>query len=611
MSITGTYTLGAPVITATSGGGLTATQTITYALTGDGAATSFSQDTLIAGAAQFGMGLPVSVTATITRQQISGTPPAWVAGKVYALNTQIGAANGTIQQVTTAGTSLGTVWTANTTYTTNQQVFDPYGNIQTATVGGMTGTSLPSNFTPNMGSGVITQDNGVTWTCGGNVYPAFSATPTQTTADNSVVWTCEGTNSVVPTYDTPIITPTLSGSILTLSFNEALKAPGATNTDAYGTIFTYTTWAVVVTLHYSASAVSSVPVTATTATWNSGTAINTNLPMSINGVATVTVAFTITGTITSGGLVQCQVSEDNVNWFPIQFTTTPTFGVSSTWAPSVGNFVAVLNVAGFAYFRSILGSTIVGSGSFTVVQQTSALPSQASVTVGQPVAALLQATAVQGTAASLNATVVGTGTFAVQAAQSGTYTVGISAAQTIAVTQATAASLNATVVGTTLTKGTQGAAGFSVQELKDAGRNYVSFTATAAAGVTAEALLSLSQNKQGTVTAGVTSYTVTSGKTLRVTSISVSVKSAAAAIAFARLSLRHNTAGATIATSPVAYLIPEVNTNSATSGTSAWITVDIPDGIEFFGNGTQTIGLSHLDQATTNVLNVTVYGFEY
>src|SRR5208282_5448187 len=516
MSITGTYTLGTPVVTATSGGGLTATQTITYALTGDGASTSFSQDTLIAGAAQFGMGLPASVTATITKQQITGTPLAWVAGKVYALNTQIGAANGTIQQVTTAGTSLGTVWAANTTYTTNQQVFDPYGNIQTATVGGTTGTSLPSNFTPNMGSGTVTQDNGVTWTCGGNVYPAFSATPTQTTADNSVVWTCEGTNSVAPTYDAPIITPTLNGSVLTLSFNEALKAPGATNTDAYGTVFTYTTWAVVVTLHYSASAVSSVPVTATTATWNSSTAINTNLPMNINGAATVTVAFTVTGTITSGGLVQCQVSVDNVSWFPIQFTTTAVFGTSSSWAPSVGNFIAVVDVAGFAYFRTILGSAIVGSGSFLVAQQTSALSSTALVTVGQSNAGALLATV----------------------AQSGTWTVGVSAAQTIAVTQATAAnlnatvvqgtaaSLNATVVGTTLTKGTQGAAGFSVQELKDAGRTYVSFTATAAAGVTAEALLSLSQNKQGTVTAGVTSYTVTSGKTLRVTAISVSVKSA-------------------------------------------------------------------------------------
>jgi hypothetical protein len=149
------------------------------------------------------------------------------------------------------------------------------------------------------------------------------------------------------------------------------------------------------------------------------------------------------------------------------------------------------------------------------------------------------------------------------------------------------------------------------QNLKDAGRTYLSFNVTAAAGVTSEALLSFSQNKQGTTTASVTSYTITNGKTLRITTISYSVKSAAAAIAFSRLALRHNTAGATTASSPIAYQCPEINTNSATSGTGAFTTVAIPDGIEFFGNGTQTIGMSHLDQATTNVLNVTLHGFEY
>ena len=164
---------------------------------------------------------------------------------------------------------------------------------------------------------------------------------------------------------------------------------------------------------------------------------------------------------------------------------------------------------------------------------------------------------------------------------------------------------------TPVVKGTQGSTAEPTQDLKDSGRQYLSFTATAAAGVIAEALLTLSQNKQGVVTAGVTSYVITSGKTLRITTIAISVRSAAAAIAFSRLALRHNPAGATIATSPVAYQLPEVNTNSATSGTGAAIVIPIPDGIEFFGNGTQTIGLSHLDQATTNILNVTLTGFEY
>jgi hypothetical protein len=190
-------------------------------------------------------------------------------------------------------------------------------------------------------------------------------------------------------------------------------------------------------------------------------------------------------------------------------------------------------------------------------------------------------------------------------------TVNVAAAQTIAVTQATAANLNATIAPPTLTKGTQGATGLSTQDLKDAGRTYVTFTALAAAGVTSEALLSFSQNKQGAVTAGVTSYVVPSGKTLRITTITISVRAGAAAVPFARCILRHNTAGATIATSPVAFLCPEVFGISATIGVGGQIAVAVPDGLEFRGDGTQTIGMSHLDQATTNILNVTICGFEY
>src|SRR6266403_1055690 len=78
---------------------------------------------------------------------------------------------------------------------------------------------------------------------------------------------------------------------------------------------------------------------------------------------------------------------------------------------------------------------------------------------------------------------------------SGTVTANQGTAKTaanVSATQATAANLNATVVGTTLTKGTQGAAGFTVQELKDAGRNTVSFfTVLPIITTAAEALLSL------------------------------------------------------------------------------------------------------------------------
>src|SRR5277367_1551128 len=148
--------------------------------------------------------------------------------------------------------------------------------------------------------------------------------------------------------------------------------------------------------------------------------------------------------------------------------------------------------------------------------------------------------------------------------------------------------------------------------MKDSGRTYVTLSATAAAGViTTEAMLSMSQNKGGTVTAAQTSYTITSGKTFRVQNLSISVRAAAAAVPFARLALRSNTAGATVATSSIVVQCPEVFGISATSGVGGQMTMDFPDGLEITCNGTVSIGLSHLDQATTNILNVTLTGYEY
>ena len=103
----------------------------------------------------------------------------------------------------------------------------------------------------------------------------------------------------------------------------------------------------------------------------------------------------------------------------------------------------------------------------------------------------------------------------------------------------------------TVVKGTQGARALATQDIKDSGRSYLTLTATAAAGVTTEALFSFSQNKGGTVTAGVSSYTITSGKTLRIQSMNVSVRAGAAAVPFSRCILRSNTAGATVVGSSV------------------------------------------------------------
>src|SRR5271154_2153532 len=182
MSISATYSVGNPAFNITSGGQTQATVMLTYDMSGDGSSTSFVQP--VGG---FGLGTPASVTATITKQQVTGTPPFWIKNNTYSLNTIV-QANGFLQKVTTAGTSMPG-WSANTTFSTNQTICDPYGNMQTCTVGGTSGTSLPTNFAANMTVGALTIDNGVTWQCTSNTCPNFSNVTNATTNDNTVVWT--------------------------------------------------------------------------------------------------------------------------------------------------------------------------------------------------------------------------------------------------------------------------------------------------------------------------------------------------------------------------------------------------------------------------------------
>jgi hypothetical protein len=172
--------------------------------------------------------------------------------------------------------------------------------------------------------------------------------------------------------------------------------------------------------------------------------------------------------------------------------------------------------------------------------------------------------------------------------------------------------LRGTVIVTppTLTKGTQGSTGFSTQNLKDAGRTYITFTADAVAGVVAETLLTFTVNKQGTATASQTNYTVTSGKTLRIQAITIGVQAGAAAGEWVRVKLRHNTAGATTTASSLV-LTAACGTGGATTAGMGEESFPLPDGLEIFGNGTQTIALTHISSATTNVESITLVGYEY
>lgn len=173
-----------------------------------------------------------------------------------------------------------------------------------------------------------------------------------------------------------------------------------------------------------------------------------------------------------------------------------------------------------------------------------------------------------------------------------------------------------TTLGPALARGTQGATGYAVQDLKDAGRNLTTFTtANGVLTTAAETLLTLAGYKGGAAVGGTaTPAVVSAGKTYRITAIFLSFMATATA-GNARVALRANTAGVVAVGSAMvcAFLI---GGPSFTAGVVHEVTVDVPDGLEFqAGTG---IGLTSLGQspslgatAGTGYVTATIIGFEY
>jgi hypothetical protein len=168
----------------------------------------------------------------------------------------------------------------------------------------------------------------------------------------------------------------------------------------------------------------------------------------------------------------------------------------------------------------------------------------------------------------------------------------------------------------TLTKGTQGA-GFSVQDLKDSGRTTLALTIEVAGAATSEALATVTESRNGAATATFTSKLITSGKRIRFTNVTLEVETLGSGTAPQRvyLRLRVNTAGATTASSPQQAVWCAIN-NAAIVKSGAIANYDIPDGLEFAGDGTATYGFTlqfpdWVSSTATAAAKITVIGFEY
>jgi hypothetical protein len=174
---------------------------------------------------------------------------------------------------------------------------------------------------------------------------------------------------------------------------------------------------------------------------------------------------------------------------------------------------------------------------------------------------------------------------------------------------------NVAITPPTLTKGTQGATGLSVQALNDAGRTHVNYCAVAAAaGATGvETAITLTKSSGTAATSTGTSFVITNGKRFRITAISVATRGhATATIQTTTFNLRINTGGA-VATNSTPILLSVRSATPATA--SAWdrVIVPIPDGFEIAGDGTLQFGVTAAATFTTNAptWDVCIIGYEY
>jgi hypothetical protein len=142
--------------------------------------------------------------------------------------------------------------------------------------------------------------------------------------------------------------------------------------------------------------------------------------------------------------------------------------------------------------------------------------------------------------------------------------------------------------------------------LKDAGRTPIVLSATNIVSVASEAMMTFQSWKAGTVTTGITSYTVTAGKTFRVQVIRWGVRftTMSTTVTFANTTFRLRSGN--LITSPLVL----ANNMAAASN------VATPDSITSYTDGAEfpagtVIGVSHAASAATLTEEFSITGYEY
>jgi hypothetical protein len=299
--------------------------------------------------------------------------------------------------------------------------------------------------------------------------------------------------------------------------------------------------------------------------------------------------------------------------FSISYASSPNGAQAGTIVVNGG--AGLVRVRVFAYTSGSCNVTMSSSGIFDqtidlfTAGQGSPIPPQIAITGGSVTTAAPTYTTGTANAVSLNAAgglrVDGSG---VTQPVSGT----VAISGTVANTQSTSPWVdNVTQIGgvavAAVAKGTQATNALGTQDIKDSGRVAFFAVANALAGVTTEALVSLTPIRTVTATAAATSLAVTAAKTMRLQSLVLTVRNTSTVQSSAVIRVRM-LAGTVLIGSQEFFSLACTVGDALTGGVASTV-LTFPDGVEI--SGTTQFGISQLCSATTSTLDISLIGFEY
>jgi hypothetical protein len=333
-------------------------------------------------------------------------------------------------------------------------------------------------------------------------------------------------------------------------------------------------------------------------------------PINVNGLNIVTVG--VYGTYTGVTFI-FEASTDSTNWFSIQGSRVDN-GLVSTGLVlgSTANYAWDIPIGAWTTFR--VRATAYGTGTASILLSGQSMPYEPAPS------AITQGVIQPGTALPTSPTVapviigggsIGGGTNATTATVKAASTVAVATDTALVVSIHPSSSSNPPAI----TKGTQGAIGVTTQDLKDAGRNVTNYFMNLPVSTSAtDTLMSLTGYKSGAaVGATTTPAVVTTGKTYRITSVTLNYVASAAA-GTAKFTLRALSGGVVLIGSPPVQ-VWVIGGPAAVAGVSQTVHLELYDGLEFaagFGIGVSMVGLNSTSAAAiTGFAQIAINGYEY